>query len=258
MPLPLIDLRELRLGNARALLAHDVSSQLPDLQNSPTAYLQKIIDELSELSLKDPLTGLANRRQLKHELSRELDLVVRTGESAMLLMIDIDHFKNTNDTHGHLVGDVVLQTVAKCLCDCVRPMDTVARYGGDEFAVILPSCPDSFGSRIAQRICNEIESLTIPLPPQGHIKVTVSMGGAVVSEWLRTTVQAWTERADAQLYCAKFEGRNRVCIDTKTLLAVTDEEKNMLLNHLLLGEPALPGPLTGVSGMKLKRPDHHA
>ena len=117
MPLPLIDLRELRLGNARALLAHDVSSQLPDLQNSPTAYLQKIIDELSELSLKDPLTGLANRRQLKHELSRELDLVVRTGESAMLLMIDIDHFKNTNDTHGHLVGDVVLQTVAKCLCD---------------------------------------------------------------------------------------------------------------------------------------------
>ena len=86
----MINLRDLRLDDARALLEHDPSSSLPDPEESPTAYLQSIIDNLCELSLKDPLTGLSNRRHFRNVLSREIDVVARSGESALLLMLDID------------------------------------------------------------------------------------------------------------------------------------------------------------------------
>ena len=134
-----VNINDLRLGDARALLEHGATASLPDVGSSPTAYVQGVIDGLCELSLKDPLTGLANRRHFHSVLERAIDVVARSGEPALLLMVDIDHFKSINDTHGHVVGDQVLQSVAKCLAGCIRPMDTVARYGGEEFAVVLPT-----------------------------------------------------------------------------------------------------------------------
>src|SRR5659263_309668 len=119
----MIDLRDLRLDDARALLEHDPSYSPPEPEESTTAYLQSVIDNLCELSLKDPLTGLANRRHFRNVLRREIDAVARSGESALLLMMDIDHFKKVNDTYGHLAGDRVLQAVAKALASCLRPMD---------------------------------------------------------------------------------------------------------------------------------------
>ena len=115
-----IDLRDLRLDDARALLAHDHTDSLPTPEESPAVYLQKVIDHLCELSLKDPLTGLSNRRHFRNVLCREIDVVARSGESALLLMMDIDHFKKVNDTYGHSAGDAVLLAVAKCLASCVR------------------------------------------------------------------------------------------------------------------------------------------
>jgi diguanylate cyclase (GGDEF)-like protein len=153
-------------------------------------------------------------------------------------MLDIDHFKKINDTHGHLAGDQVLQVIARCLADCVRPMDTVARYGGEEFAVILPSCDIAFGKIVADRIRETIESLRIPLVSRAELQVTVSIGGAFAPEWIRSTTAIWTDRADLQLYRAKSEGRNRVCIDAQQKTSVSAEEKSLLFGHLSVGDTA--------------------
>ena len=234
----MIALRDLNLNGALSLLGHDTSNQLADHSGSAATFLQYVIDQLCELSLKDPLTGLANRRHFREVLTREIDVVARSGEPALLLMLDIDHFKKINDSHGHPAGDQVLQAVARCLAACVRPMDTVARYGGEEFAVILPSCQVNYGRIVADRIRESVEGLCVSLANELEIQVTVSIGGAFAPEWLRSTTALWTDRADLQLYRAKAEGRNRVCIDAQEEISVSAEEKNLLFGHLPQGDAA--------------------
>ncbi len=234
----MVDLHSLQLGDARALLDRDLAMSLPAPEESPVAYLQGMINGLCELSLKDPLTGLANRRNFRTVQERALDVVARSGEPALLLMLDIDHFKKVNDTYGHQAGDTVLQAVAKCLASCVRPMDTVARFGGEEFSVVLPNCQTSFGQTVAERIRTTIEAQSIAIAPGVAIKITISIGGAYAPEWVRSTTALWTERADVQLYRAKTEGRNRVFLDEQQEIHVSAEEKNLLFGHLSLGEPA--------------------
>ncbi len=229
---------ELKLDDARALLEHAALAALPSPQDDPLGHLQGLVDNLCELSLRDPLTGLANRRHFRAVLEKEIDVVARSGESALLLMLDIDHFKKINDTHGHAAGDLVLQAVARTLSACIRPMDTVARYGGEEFAIVLPVCPVSFGETIAERIRATVEGLSIPISPQLSLSVTISIGGAYAPEWVRSTTGLWTERADVQLYRAKAEGRNRVCLDHQQVIAVSAEEKSLLFGHLSLGGEA--------------------
>ena len=247
-----MDIDKLRLGDARALLEHGGASALPNVQTSPTAYVQGVIDGLCELSLKDPLTGLPNRRHFRAVLEREIDGVARSGEPALLLMLDIDHFKSINDTHGHVAGDLVLQAVAKCLAGCIRPMDSIARYGGEEFAVVLPNCLVSVGQAVAERIRQTVESLTIRISPVTSVRATISIGGAYAPEWVRSTAPLWIERADGLLYRAKSEGRNRVCIDHQQVIAVSAEEKRLLFGHLSNGEPAWiersPGNASGDTG----------
>lgn len=235
---PSVNLLQLRLDDARALLDRDDALALPEGEKDGTAYLQRLIDGLCELSLKDPLTGLSNRRHFRSVLDRTIEVVARSGDPALLLMLDIDHFKKINDTYGHQAGDMVLQAVAKLLSKCVRPMDTVARYGGEEFAVVLPNCHAFFGVTIAERIRQSMQDMVVPISPVLQLNVTVSIGGAYAPEWVRSTAALWTERADQQLYRAKSEGRNRVCLDQQQEIFVSAEEKNMLFGHLALGDPA--------------------
>jgi two-component system cell cycle response regulator len=237
-PGALVDLLQLRLDNARALLGYELTANLPSPQEFPAEYLQGVIDGLCELSLKDPLTGLANRRYFRNVMDRTIDMVARSGDPALLLMLDIDHFKKVNDTYGHQAGDQVLQAVAKALTKCVRPMDTVARYGGEEFVAILPNCHAYFGEAVAERIRQTIEDMPIEVAPGTVIRITISIGGAYAPEWVRSTAALWTERADVQLYRAKAEGRNRVLLDHQQEIFVSAEEKNMLFGHLALGDPA--------------------
>lgn len=227
-----MDSGDLRLATAHALVTETLGDCLPPVSSGSAHYLQALIDALCELSLKDPLTGLHNRRFFDAAIESEIDRVARTGEAALLLMLDIDHFKRVNDAHGHLVGDLVLQTVAHTIRGCMRPMDTVARYGGEEFAIILPACQLSFGARVAERLCEAIAAAPIALTPTQQLRVSVSVGGAYAIPWIRSTPKLWIERADLQLYHAKEAGRNRVSIEEPRDSTVTADEKNMLLAPL--------------------------
>lgn len=240
----LVDLQALTLDDARALLAHDAQNGNQTDGEAATAYLQRLIDGLCDLSLRDPLTGLANRRHFHAVLERAIETVARSGDAVLLLLLDLDHFKAINDVHGHHAGDRVLRAVADCLTRCVRPVDTVARYGGEEFAVILPHCRPVFGLAVAERIRESVAALNIPVAPMLVLNATVSIGGAYAPEWVRSTADLWIERADQQLYRAKLEGRNRVSLDSPRESAVSAEEKGLLFSQLELDEPhhsAVPG-----------------
>jgi diguanylate cyclase (GGDEF)-like protein len=205
---------------------------MPDIEQvGEAAWLQSVVDALCELSSRDPLTGLANRRHFEVALSREVDRVARAGEPALVLMCDIDRFKAVNDTHGHAAGDLVIQSVAQSLLECVRPMDTVARFGGEEFAIVLPNCPPTFGQQVAERIRRKVEQRVVSIGVSQTLGVTISIGGAYAPQWVRSSATLWIERADQQLYRAKAEGRNRACLETPPVSLVSAEEKVMLFGN---------------------------
>lgn len=195
-------------------------------------WLQGLIDALCELSSRDALTGLANRRHFEMVLAREIDRVARAGEPALLLLLDLDHFKYVNDSYGHAAGDLVLKAVAEALLECVRPMDTVARIGGEEFAIVLPNCPPAFGPTVAERVRTRVERRPVTIGLTEQISVTLSLGGAFAPQWVRSSVTLWLERADLQLYNAKTGGRNRAVFEPAAVSLVTAEEKGLLFSPL--------------------------
>ena len=225
----------LRLEQALSLLSQSGQGQ-PAGDAGSTPWLQSLIDALCDLSSRDGLTGLANRRNFENAIARESDRVARSGEPALLLMLDIDHFKRINDHHGHVAGDLVIKAVAEALNATVRPMDLVARIGGEEFAIILPNCPPAFGSAVAERIRARVESQAIPLVSGQQLGCTISIGGAYAPQWVRSTPAVWMERADLQLYRAKSEGRNRTCLEPTPVSVVSAEEKGLLFASSIFGE----------------------
>ncbi len=226
-----VDLESLQLDSALRLIAQSGQSVLSAAQ-PPHSYVQSVIDALCSLSSHDALTGLANRRSFADSIERELDRVARSGDVALLLMVDIDHFKQVNDTHGHLVGDEVLKQVAARISSCVRPMDTVSRFGGEEFAVVLPNCSYSYGTVVAERIRESMIRGPIKVSPHLVLPLTVSVGGAYAPQWIRSEAAIWIERADRQLYRAKREGRNTVRLEQTIDTVVSSEEKELLYGAL--------------------------
>lgn len=163
---------------------------------------------LEKSALSDPLTGIGNRRMLQTRLEEEIQRMRRYRSSPFsLLLIDIDHFKQVNDSHGHLVGDEVLKILATTLRGLVRTVDDVTRWGGEEFAVLLPHTPLASAAEFAARVRQTIENLALPQ----QIRVTISIGAGEFA--VAETEQAFFERVDKALYRAKRNGRNCVVAD---------------------------------------------
>jgi diguanylate cyclase (GGDEF)-like protein len=170
---------------------------------------------LLRAGITDYLTGWHNRRYLQQRLKEELARAQRRGAAIACLMIDIDQFKSINDGHGHLAGDKALKEIAQRIEAQIRTMDTAARFGGDELAVLLPETGAPEAAKLAERIRGAIAAKPITLTPQVKRSLTVSIGVASVSPGRdETDLKAIAERlladADAALYRAKALGRNRV------------------------------------------------
>jgi len=178
--------------------------------------LQKALSDLAakneileKLALTDALTGLANRRAFQEALEAEVARVDRHGRPASLLFLDLDHFKAVNDTHGHAVGDEVLEGFAQVLKQGCRKGDLGARIGGEEFAVLLPATARVPASLMAERVRRVVEAR--PLGRTVRVPVTVSIGLATTEDLPQPpSAEELLRRADAALYRAKAEGRNRV------------------------------------------------
>jgi diguanylate cyclase (GGDEF)-like protein len=174
-----------------------------------TDELARANQRLEQLSIIDPLTGVANRRRLEESLHDEWQRAESTGSLLSLAMLDIDHFKQYNDIHGHRAGDRCLQLVAAEIGRCVRHTDLVARYGGEEFAIVMPGTGSVEAGEVAKRIRVAVAELAEPLTDDKS--VTVSLGVATLNDAGRQSTDELIERADTALYQAKRTGRNRVC-----------------------------------------------
>ena len=190
----------------RRLLAH--SQEMEETVRQRTQELQSANQALEMQARCDPLTGLLNRRGLEGQFDFAIALARRSGRPLSLLTVDVDHFKRVNDTHGHGVGDQVLQGLARTLQQRLRRSDVAARIGGEEFVALLPDT----GLEEAQAAADALRLAVAAqeYPQVGHI--TISLGVSALRGGDEDGASALLQRADAALYQAKGEGRNRVCV----------------------------------------------
>ena len=189
-----------RLRIARRILALEYS-------------LKIALDKKRQLAMTDALTGIYNRRYFARRLGREMKRSQRFGGDVSLLLLDIDHFKQINDTHGHGIGDIVLRTLANQITQSLyRATDWCARLGGEEFAIVLERTKIAEAHICAERVRRAIENTSIDTPA-GAVRITVSIGISGLGRSVdrnSATVQSLLEHADTNLYASKAGGRNRV------------------------------------------------
>jgi diguanylate cyclase (GGDEF)-like protein len=162
--------------------------------------------ELRRIAERDHLSGALTRRAFIADMDRSIALFNRRGRPASLLLLDIDHFKRINDTHGHPAGDKVIRGVSALCMELMRPSDSLGRLGGEEFGILLPETSEADATTAAQRFCDAIAATSID-----GLAITASFGVAALAPG-RVSSDAWLAAADGALYEAKHDGRNRVAI----------------------------------------------
>ncbi|HZF31735.1 MAG TPA: GGDEF domain-containing protein [Gammaproteobacteria bacterium] len=176
-----------------------------------------VLRQAEHNAFTDPLTGLGNRRWMKDMFAREVTRAQRDSQALCLMMIDIDNFKLFNDHYGHIAGDRVLLAVADALRDRLRPTDLIARFGGDEFAALLPSLDVAQARQAAERLRQRIVEIA---PPSLSTAITISVG--VCASVAGDDVDALVQRADEAMYAAKARGRNRIALHGESDADVVD------------------------------------
>lgn len=200
LSIPELCLRIRRVVREKALL-RERNQAMEKLRESEQRY--------QELSITDGLTKLFNARQFYTVLNGEIERSNRYGHPLTVLMLDIDDFKKYNDTYGHLEGDKVLMRFAEIVKECLRQTDTACRYGGEEFAVILPATRGEQGVITAERVRIALKNEVFKPRPDINIRVTVSIGVAQHAQ--NEDIMDFLRRTDNNLYVAKAAGKNQVC-----------------------------------------------
>ncbi len=208
-----VDPDELRARLAAATRVLQLEQDLRAANTRLKAFadqLQLFANQLQHQVAHDPLTGLLNRYGITRQAALELNRAEHTGQPLGIGMLDLDHFKQVNDHHGHVVGDLALRYVAGQLLHAVRPYDHVGRWGGEEFLLLLPGATVDTACTIAERVRLSIAEHTLILPDQQQLSLRVSIG--VTSTTTGTErFEDLVELSDQALYSAKAAGRNRVC-----------------------------------------------
>jgi diguanylate cyclase (GGDEF)-like protein len=178
-----------------------------DFKLSLLKYQRRIISEVCTL---DPLTGAGNRYAMDLRLTEEWERARRSGLPCSLCMLDLDHFKEVNDVHGHAVGDTVLRMVSRFIKGDGRIYDNLFRYGGEEFLICMPNTPLDLAESVLNRLREGLAALTVPLAGGASLGITASFGVSLLLT--DEPIEQSIERADHALLCAKSHGRNRVCV----------------------------------------------
>lgn len=188
---------------------HELEFQLVT-SSTQVAELNKNLDNIKREAMTDGLTGLANRRAFDKQISDWILETSRWQNGLCLVMLDIDHFKKFNDAYGHQMGDQVLRLVARTLTDGIRGRDFAARFGGEEFAIILPETDIDAGALISDRLRRSVEDKEVVNRSSHQTMGSITLSVGVASYLKGESVSDFIGRADAALYKAKKEGRNRV------------------------------------------------
>jgi diguanylate cyclase (GGDEF)-like protein len=173
--------------------------------------------QIQQQALTDPLTGCYNRRSFEMQLDKEILMAKRTSQPLTLLMLDLDRFKHLNDTAGHDAGDDALRQLADCFRQEVRGIDCAARFGGDEFALILPRAFTEGALIVAERVRARIEQILIP--EFGNLTASIGIASFPANATSKTEL---FRAADDALYAAKRSGRNRVCVADRAVETLDD------------------------------------
>jgi two-component system, cell cycle response regulator len=204
-----IDFAAMDAGALDYLVKGEITPRILERSLRYAVKLAESFEALRRLAIRDELTGLLNRRELDRILEEEQDRALRFGHPLAFLMVDVDHFKQVNDAHGHPAGDTVLREVARRLTASVRNVDRVGRFGGEEFGVLLVQTDRPSALDTAQRIRSAVEREAILATQSLAVNVTISVGAAVMAEDGRSAKEL-VAAADKALYAAKGTGRNRV------------------------------------------------
>lgn len=196
--------------------------------DDPNVQIQSILDALCDLSIHDGLTGLVNATFFHAVLAREIERSLRTGRTCGLMVIDIDHFKNINDTYGHKTGDKAIQAVAEHMKRSLRSMDTAARIGGEEFAIILPECSQEDAINAATRIHSMLNPLIVTIGDK-NLQLTTSVGLVWTNPNIPMSSIALLSEADQEMYRAKRSGRGRLCYKQLDTTMVSNQERSALM-----------------------------
>ncbi len=206
--------RKDRSGGQTALLLRDVTARdrMEQELRDTTRALRSANEELERLANTDPLTGLANRRHFMEVLEGELERSERYDRPISLVLLDLDHFKRVNDTHGHAAGDAVLRATADIMRSVCRDVDLPARLGGEELAILLPETRGEGAHTLAERLRDRLEDRSHEAADGSRFHVTASVGLVTREGRDKGSADGFLQRADAALYEAKEEGRNRVVV----------------------------------------------